>query len=305
MEWIVLITGIAVFAVSIVILLRVRKEAISYTDEISACLDRMFAGDEILFAEEKDTLPGKIQLKIRQLYEIMQKREQDSRHEKEVLEGTISDISHQVKTPISNIRIYQELLESTGLSVGQREEFLAAQNRQIDKLEFLIQSLIKMSRLETGVLKVTPTVHSVYRLIEQVVCDTALFAEEKEIAITVSCEEELMAEFDPKWTAEALFNLINNAVKYTTQGGKIEISAHTTDFFVRVAVKDNGKGIEETHIPNIFSRFYREPDVSDTEGVGLGLYLAREIVRLQDGFLEVRSKKGEGSVFYLYLRSVY
>lgn len=302
MEWILLGAALALFLASIAVAVHVRRCLILYTDQLSDCLDAMLAGkNDIDFQENQETLTGKLQMKMHQLYEVMEKRSQENLRQREQLEAMISDISHQVKTPIAGIRMYHYLLERKNLTEEKREEFLQSARHQVDKLEFFMQSMIRMSRLETGLVKVQPEEGSVYDLIEQAVCDVALKADEKHMDIRIACGEGLTAYFDRKWTLEAVFNVLDNSVKYTNPGGRIEISAGKTDFFVRIKIKDNGKGIEDAHIPDIFKRFYREPESAGVEGVGIGLYLAQEIVMKQKGFMEVRSRLGEGTEVYINL----
>lgn len=290
------------FLTAVGIIAYTRYSLIMYTKKLSDCLDSMIAGDEeIVFEEEEDSLVGKVQVKMLKLYEILQSRTEDSQRNQKNLEKTISDLSHQVKTPIASIRMYQNILMRQGINEEDRMEFLRNAEKQVDKLEFLIQAMIKMSRLETGIVNVSPKSESVYQLVEAAVCDVALKAEAKNIGISVDCKETLLAYFDKKWTTEALFNIIDNAVKYTKEGGEIRISASATDFFIRIQVRDNGRGIEESHITEIFKRFYREPSAAEVEGVGIGLYLAREIITKEKGFIEVRSKIGIGSLFSLNL----
>lgn len=296
MEYIVLAISLLLFFASIGIAIYVRKSLVRYTDLVMDGFDAVLAGKEIpVFDGDQETLAGKIQMRMRQLYELMEKKSGENIRQREQLESMISDISHQVKTPVASIRMYHNLLERKELGEEKREEFLHAVEHQVDKLEFFMKSMIRMSRLETGIVKVQPKESSVYGLIEQAVCDVALKAEGKGIDIDVSCGEELTAYFDRKWTVEAVFNILDNSVKYTGSGGRIWISAGKTDFFVRIIIKDNGRGIAEERIPEIFKRFYREPESADIEGVGIGLYLAREIVMKQKGFIEVRSRVGEGT----------
>lgn len=302
MEKILLALSLLLFLASIGAAVYVRGNLIRFTGQLSDCLDAMLAGKkEIDFQEDEETLTGKVCMKMHQLYEAIEMKSEENLRQREQLESIISDISHQVKTPIASIRMYQDLLKRKGLEEERREEFLCAAEHQVDKLEFFMKSMIRMSRLETGIIKVEPEQNSVYELIAQAVCDAALKAEEKEIDIEVSCEESLCAYFDRKWTVEAVFNILDNGVKYTGAGGKLEISAGKTDFFVRIEIKDNGRGIAESRIPEIFKRFYREPESADVEGVGIGLYLAREIVMKQKGFLEVRSQVGKGTAVYVNL----
>lgn len=296
MEKILAAVSLLLFLMSIGTAVYVRRHLVWYTDIIMESLDAMLAGKKgVDFAVSQETLIGKIQMKMYQLQEVIEQKSKESLRQKEMLESVISDISHQVKTPVASLRMYHSLLERDSLGEEKRAEFLRAAERQADKLEFFMNSMIRMSRLETGLVKVKPERNSVYELLEQVVCDVALKAEEKKIGIHVDCPKQLEAYFDRKWTVEAVFNIVDNGVKYTQAGGKLEISAGKTDLFVKISIRDNGKGIAEERIPKIFQRFYREPELADTEGMGLGLYLARGIVMKQGGFLEVHSAPGAGT----------
>lgn len=302
MEYWILAAAAVLFLGAVLSAVITRKELVRYTSELSNCLDEMIAGNEdIVFQEEQETLIGKLQTKLRKLYEILQERASQSQENRELLEKTIADLSHQVKTPISSIRMYHNFLHKENLDEKKRRQFMEALENQVDKLEFLIQSMIKLSRLESGIVRVNPEYAPVYPLLESSICDIALKAEAKEIDISVDCVENLHAFFDTKWTQEAVFNLMDNAVKYTGKGGSIQISAMATDFFVRIRIRDSGKGICEKNLTQIFKRFYREPEVTGTEGVGIGLYLAREIVDKENGFIEVQSEVGKGSVFSVHL----
>lgn len=295
-EWIIFAVSLLLFLGGAGSMIYTRRGLIRFTDQLSDSLDAMLAGEkEIDFQEDEETLAGKVQMKMRRLYEVMEMKSQENSRQREQLESMISDISHQVKTPIASIRMYHDLLKRTGLGEEKRGEFLAATEHQVDKLEFFMKSMIRMSRLEAGIIKVEPKENSVYGLIAQAVCDVALKAEEKGIEIEADCAEGLSACFDSRWTAEAIFNILDNGVKYTQAGGKLTITAGKTDFYVRIKIKDNGRGIAEAQLPDIFKRFYREPGSADVEGVGIGLYLAREIVMKQNGFIDVRSQKGIGT----------
>ncbi len=302
MNGILLGTSVLVFAVSAGILLYVRKGLVQYTTQLMGSLDAILAGEKALdLLENQDTLDGKLQAKLVQLGEMMEQKARENLRQREQLETIISDISHQVKTPIANIRMYHSLLERKALEEEKREEFQEAVERQVDKLEFFMKSMIRMSRLETGIVQVQPEKSAVSALVAQAVCDVALKAEQKKIEIVIEESEELTAYFDKRWTAEAVFNILDNSVKYTQDGGRIVLSTGKTDFYVRIGIKDNGRGIAEARIPLIFKRFYREPESANVEGVGLGLYLVREIVMKQKGFIEVHSNEGTGTTVYVNL----
>ena len=302
MELLLLVLSAVFFLAGVFCVLYARKGFLAYTEQIMDCLEAMIAGEkDIVFQENQETLMGKIQMRMRRLYEIIEMKSEENLRQRKQLESMISDISHQVKTPIAGIRMYHNLLERKGISEEKREDFLKASEHQVDKPEFFMQSMIQMSRMETGLVKVQPKNNSVYELLAQAVCDAALLAEKKEMEIQVSCEENLTAYFDKRWTGEAVFNVLDNGIKYTKKGGKIWISAEKTDFFVRIKIRDNGRGIPQNRLPDIFKRFYREPESAEVEGVGIGLYLAREIVMMQKGFMEAHSRVGEGTTICIHL----
>ena len=219
--------------------------------------------------------------------------------EKEKIKTLIGDISHQTKTPIANLLLYAQLLEEQDLPPESRD-CAAALERQAEKLRFLIDALVKTSRLETGVLAMTPAVNPLRRVLESAAAQAAPKAEAKGVALTVE-STDLTARFDPKWTAEALYNLVDNAVKYTPAGGSVTLRARSYELFCRIDVADTGPGIPEAEQARIFQRFYRSPSVSGEEGVGIGLYLSRQIAAGQGGYLKVTSRPGEGSTFSLFL----
>ena len=222
--------------------------------------------------------------------------------EKDAIKTLIGDISHQTKTPIANLLLYAQLLEEQDLPPESRA-YVSALEGQAEKLRFLIDALVKTSRLESGVLAMTPRRHGLQQMLEDAAAQAAPRAEAKGIALTVE-PTDLSARFDPKWTTEALYNLVDNAVKYTPTGGSVTLRAVGYELFCRIDVTDTGPGIPEAEQAKIFQRFYRSPSVSGEEGVGIGLYLARQIAAGQGGYLKVTSRPGEGSTFSLFLPRV-
>ena len=219
--------------------------------------------------------------------------------EKDAIKTLIGDISHQTKTPIANLLLYAQLLAEQDLPPESRA-YVSALEGQAEKLRFLIDALVKTSRLESGVLAMTPRRHGLQQMLEDAAAQAAPRAEAKGIALTVE-PTDLSARFDPKWTTEALYNLVDNAVKYTPTGGSVTLRAVGYELFCRIDVTDTGPGIPEAEQAKIFQRFYRSPSVSGEEGVGIGLYLARQIAAGQGGYLKVTSRPGEGSTFSLFL----
>ena len=221
--------------------------------------------------------------------------------EQAAIKALIGDISHQTKTPIANLLLYAQLLGEQELP-PESLAYVSALEGQAEKLRFLIDALVKTSRLESGVLAMTPKRHGIQQLLEDAASQTAPKAEAKDIALTVE-PADLTARFDPKWTTEALYNLVDNAVKYTPAGGSVTLRAVGYELFCRIDVTDTGPGIPEAEQARIFQRFYRSPSASEEEGVGIGLYLARQIAAGQGGYLKVSSRPGAGSTFSLFLPS--
>ena len=249
----------------------------------------------------EETAASKVQEKLLQYYEKMKDERQQSVRDKQILQELVSDISHQVKTPTANIQMIAGILSSHELTREKQREFLHLMTAQIHKLDFLMQSLIKISRLETGAFVMHPEDVRLSETIAAAMSTVLAKAEKKRIRLSAHCDSSLSVRHDPKWTAEALGNLLDNAVKYTPDGGSIRIAVRPWQFYTRIDVSDTGIGIEEENYNAIFQRFYRAEEVAAEEGVGLGLYLAGVILTRQNGYITVTSKKGEGSTFSVFL----
>lgn len=218
--------------------------------------------------------------------------------ERDKIKELISDISHQTKTPIANLLLYSELLEDSELSEEQRGN-VSAIHHQTEKLRFLIDALVKLSRLENGILVLSPCAEPLEPILRGVLEQYAPKAAAKGLLLSME-SVELSVVCDPKWTAEAVGNLVDNAIKYTRSGG-VTLSAQAYELFARIDVADTGDGIPEAEQAKIFSRFYRSEVNRDSDGVGVGLYLAREIVAQEGGYIKVSSIPGKGSVFSVFL----
>ena len=216
--------------------------------------------------------------------------------EKDKLKALIGDISHQTKTPIANILLYTQLLsEQPGNTAC-----LDALEGQTKKLQSLIEALVKTSRLESGVIALHPVPGKLLPMLESAVSQLAPKAAAKKIQISLEATAA-DAVFDPKWTEEAIYNLLDNAVKYTPAGGAVRVTATAYQLFSAIHVSDTGSGIPEEEQPKVFQRFYRGEQHNEEEGVGIGLYLVRQIAEGQGGYVKVSSQAGVGSTFSLYL----
>ena len=225
--------------------------------------------------------------------------ERNVREQKDQISALISDISHQTKTPVSNLQLYAQLLSEQPLT-PQGKDCAAAISAQADKLQTLIEALVKTSRLETGILALHPQPGELSAVVERSAAQYAPKATEKGITLTVR-QTEGFAVFDAKWTEEAVCNLLDNAVKYTPSGGAVTVEVKNYELFSAVRVSDTGPGISEAEQAKIFGRFYRAQGAWQTEGVGIGLYLTRQIAEKQGGYVKVESMPGVGSAFSLYI----
>ncbi|MDE6568402.1 MAG: HAMP domain-containing histidine kinase [Lachnospiraceae bacterium] len=297
-------------------------------DRLEEMLDAAIKGDFEEHDYDESRL-SRLETKWKQFLGASQSSRQNLEQEKEKIHRLLSDISHQTKTPIANMKLYVDLLqesleqqmcqrggnwgsenvmqrESGNLSVeSQQQVFSLLQeiSRQTDKLEFLITSLTKMSRLENNIVTVQPQRQKILPLIDEVIRNLSVKAEKKDLIIhrDLPDDSEITACFDRKWTREALENILDNGIKYSPCHSEIILDAKEYEIYTAISICDHGIGIAEDEIPKIFERFYRSSEVQQEEGVGIGLYLAREILRKENGYIKVNSNPGEGTTFYLYL----
>ena len=278
------------------------KRLVSFTSDLCRTIDSMISGnEEPMLLEEQETQFARISYRLSRLYQIMQENRRRVDEERRELQTLVSDISHQVKTPVSNLKMATDTLLEKPMAEAERTDFIRGIRSQTDKLDFLFQALVKTSRLETGVIQLDKKPGRLFDTVAQAMSGLVYAAEKKEIAVSVDCPEDLTVSHDSKWTSEALFNLLDNAVKYTPAGGKIAVSVVLWEMYVEIKVTDTGKGISESNQAAIFQRFYREEEVHEQQGVGIGLYLAREIVTRQGGYIKVVSEPGKGSEFSIML----
>ena len=253
-----------------------------------------------IFSEAEDTLTARLQHQLLKLRNILTAQNQMLAQEKEQIKTLISDISHQIKTPIAAANTFAELLSDGELSAEERTEYITTLQMSLGKLTFLTNSLIKMSRLESDIISLKPEKNSLNEIVLQAVKTVYAKAKEKGILITFECDQTFEAVLDFNWTAEAISNVTDNAVKYTPQGGFVRLQITEYPSFLRLDISDSGVGIPEEEQAKIFGRFYRGKQSVGTDGVGIGLYLTREIINKQNGYMKVSSDEN-GSTFSMFL----
>ena len=297
-----IIFSLLLLLLGIIFIILIRSKLISFSDSLNACIDSILNGKEnVTFDLESETLIGKFAHKLQRLYEIMQNGKKKVQEEKQSIQEMISDISHQVKTPVTNLKIYNSTLLDRQLTQEKEREFHKLMETQINKLDFLMQAMVKISRLETGIVTLSILPVAIYDTIGLALAGIELSAEQKKIEVIVNCESSLMVPHDKKWTAEAIFNILDNAVKYTPAGGKIAVKVERWEMVTKIDITDTGRGISEQQLAQIFKRFHRGNEVHDISGVGIGLYLCREIISKQGGYIHVKSEVNEGSTFSVFL----
>lgn len=219
------------------------------------------------------------------------------RRAKEFLRRTIADISHQLKTPIAALNIYNGILQQETADAATVREFTSLSEQELDRIESLVQSLLKMARLDAGAITLERAPENVFDLLEHIKRQYSFRAEQEGKEIALEGDEQTVFSCDRTWLAEAIGNLVKNALDHTAQGDRILVRWQQSPCLTQIAVEDTGSGIHPEDLYHIFKRFYRSRFSKDTQGAGLGLPLAKSIVEAHQGSIEVHSKLGQGTAF--------
>lgn len=274
--------------------LRARRQL----ERMDRMLDRAIDGS-FLESSFDESVPSALESKMSRFLNGSASSARNLAEEKSKIAALIADVSHQTKTPIANLLLYASLLAESELTPEQQAQAEALKT-QAEKLSFLVDALVKSSRLDNGILTLSSAPHPIQPLLDGAAAQGLAAAGQRGISLTV-LPWEGAARFDSKWTAEALYNVLDNALKYTPPGGTVTLSVTAYHMFCCIQVSDTGPGIPEEEQAQIFSRFYRGAAVREQEGLGLGLYLTRRILTSEGGYIRVSSQPGKGSTFSLYL----
>lgn len=266
-------------------------------------LDELLSEREISQSDLKEGEASALAGKMMRVQEKLNLEICQAKEEKESVKSLISNMSHQLRTPLSNVMMYQELLVNQALDPEKRCVFQRKLKEQTEKINWILQSLFKMVRLEEGVIQFKAEPHPVKETLRRAINSVYEKAASKEIEIVTQETEEFYLIHNVKWTAEALENILENAVKYSPAGSRIEITRKRFEMYSQIRISDQGIGISEKEFNNIFKRFYRSREVQEMEGSGIGLYLAKLILEKQKGYITIESKPGEGSSFFVFLQN--
>lgn len=282
-----------------------RGKYIRFTEKVCRSIDNILEGkDPESMETEEESLASKTAMRLKRLREITAASARENERQKQEVQSVVSDISHQLKTPIANVVMYCDTAMNPQLSEEERAHCMEVLKGQVRRLDFLVQTLIRLARLEQNMIRLQPQQTSLRELVNAAEDIIRAKAAEKEIQVEMSCPEDTKLWCDEKWTLEALTNILDNAVKYSPKGSRIRVCSKQLEIYTKISVSDSGMGILPEHINDVCRRFYREERAAKTEGLGIGLYLTREILDREKGYLKILSKENQGTTVSLYLLNV-
>ena len=236
---------------------------------------------------------------INEMATILSAHAENQRQTKEFLQDIISDVSHQIKTPLSALKMYHEIIESHKDDAATVSSFTEKSQREIKRMEDVIYTLLKLARLDAGIIQMEKTPENLSVLMQDVLERFETWAEREHKTITLSGKEDVVLSCDALWVSEAIGNIVKNALEHTENGGHIGVKWSQSPLMTQIEISDDGKGIHPEDLYNIFKRFYRSRFSSDVHGIGLGLPLAKSIVEAHGGTISVTSSLGAGTTFTL------
>lgn len=236
---------------------------------------------------------------INEMATILSAHAENQRQTKEFLQDIISDVSHQIKTPLSALKMYHEIIESHKDDAATVSSFTEKSQREIKRMEDVIYTLLKLARLDAGIIQMEKVPENLSVLMQDVLERFETWAEREHKTITLSGKEDIVLSCDALWVSEAIGNIVKNALEHTENGGHIGVKWSQSPLMTQIEISDDGKGIHPEDLYNIFKRFYRSRFSSDVHGIGLGLPLAKSIVEAHGGTISVTSSLGAGTTFTL------
>ena len=271
--------------------------------KIDRLLERVLNREEIVYSDVEEGEFSALVSKIKQIQDVLESHTQDAEAEKEQVKSLVSNMSHQLKTPLANLSLYGEILGKKEVSAERRAAFADKMQRQIDRLNWIVESLSRMIKLEQNIEGFEAEDLEIRQTILDSVDMVYGKMEKNEIHLRVEPFTDCRLFHNRKWTAEVFANLLENAIKYTERGGAISIGVHPYELYTEIRFSDNGRGIRQEELTDIFKRFYRSPEVENIEGSGIGLYLANLILEKEKGYITVVSEYGKGSSFSVFLQN--
>lgn len=245
---------------------------------------------------------GILESEIYKLVVLISEQWSAADYKKRQLADLLSDISHQIKTPLASITIMTDLLKNPELPEEKREEFTDKIDSQVSRITWLIRNLLTLSQLDADMLRLKKDDVSVRELLRRSCQPFEILAELKGVELRILAKEDMRMVCDEKWTEEAVSNIVKNCVEHTSSGGRVEITADQSNFSTNIRIRDNGEGIAREHLPHVFERFYKGGSRSE-DSVGIGLAMSKQIIMKQNGTVSVKSEVGKGTEFHIKMYS--
>ncbi|MBF6633954.1 MAG: HAMP domain-containing histidine kinase [Planococcus sp. (in: Bacteria)] len=268
-------------------------------DKLSGYLQKISNGDFQL--DVRDNTEGELSLLKSQIYKVTNMLSEHGtllREDKEKLTDAISDISHQLKTPLTSMMVMADLLRDSRLDEAKRSEFTRSLRVQLERMDWLVSSLLKLSKIDAGTIMFKKEPVSVPVLIDKVIEPLLVPLDIKGLQLEIEGDPQAAFSGDLNWTAEALINVLKNCVEHTPEGGQLSIGYTENALYTEIAIADNGSGILKQDLPHIFKRFYKGQNAGE-DSVGIGLAMAYSIITSQQGDIEVKSEPAMGTSFHI------
>jgi signal transduction histidine kinase len=269
---------------------------------LTCAAQKVVEGDyDIEINENKEGDFSKLAISFNSMRGIIRSNLSDLRREKQFLVDLLSDISHQLKTPLSSVILYNDIMVTKQLPENQRLDFLQNNQNQLEKMNWLIKNILKLAKLDAKAIEIVKEEQSLNETVQDAIDSLECKAFEARINVIFSESEEIVFKHDRLWLEEAIINIIKNAIEHTPQDGTVSLELMENALYTRITIEDTGEGIMEDDLPNIFKRFYKAKTVRKSESIGIGLALSKSIVEAHNGMIEVRSVTGIGTKFTITL----
>lgn len=241
---------------------------------------------------------GILQSEIYKLVVQLKERYSDEKKQKKYMVDMLSDISHQIKTPMTAITLMTELLKAPEMPEEKRLDYVAKIDQQTKRINWLIRNLLTLSQLEADMLELKSEKQNLKEILEQIGDTFEIMAEVKGISLSIVTPKEIYLDCDRQWTMEAISNIVKNCIEHTPEGGAVTIEAMQNNLATEITIRDTGEGIAREHLPHIFKRFYKAPGASGNS-VGIGLSMSKQLIMRQNGVITVESEVGKGTSFLI------
>ena len=305
---IIRLNALFIAVIFIVIILMVMVYFKNFYNDIKDMTDYVYHSSEGRnFEMKKRNQEGQIGLlktELLKMTNILKEKVDLLNKEKIFLNDTISDISHQLKTPMTSLIILNDLMYGE-ISKETKHEFLNKIKSQLTRMEWLIKSMLKLSKIEAKVIDFNKEKVNVKELITRAIQPSLILIELKNINISISGEEDITYIGDINWSTEALVNVIKNCVEHTPTGGNLDIKYEQNPLYLEIIIKDDGEGIDKKDLPHIFKRFYKGKSNSKEDSIGIGLAMTKSIIESQNGDIYVKSEKNKGTEFHIVIHKTY